>query len=234
MFTGLVQKIGTIREIVSGAESVRLVVAAELTAQDRIVGASVAVSGVCLTVVASGSGQFQAQAAFETLQRTRLGSLRAGSRVNLEPALRLGDPLGGHLVGGHVDGLGHLLRREARGPAMNLWFSMPTGVTAFVAEKGSICIDGVSLTVNESFDDQFCVGVIPHTLDTTTLGALKVGDPVNLEVDLLARYVARLLQFQGGTLDSEGAKRDAATGVSLESLARGGFLGTGEIKGNHE
>ena len=232
MFTGLVQSLGTVRQIVTSAESKRLVISAELGQRDRALGASVAVSGVCLTVTGASATHFEADAAFETLRRTRLDALRPGSRVNLEPALRMGDALGGHLVSGHVDGLGHLSRIEARGEARNMVFSMPRELAGYVAEKGSICIDGVSLTVNAVDENSFSVGLIPHTLAVTTLGERREGDAVNLEVDLLARYVARLLQVPPPGMDGvQSSAQDRGRGVTMDSLVRSGFPGTDELKG---
>lgn len=197
MFTGLVQTTGVIRAIEARAECKRLNIAASLAEGDRALGASVCVSGVCLTVTEASAEHFCADAAFETLAVTTLGELEVGSKVNLEPSLRLGDALGGHLVSGHVDGVGHLRSVEHRGDARECWFWLPAELRRYVAVKGSIAVDGVSLTVNAVDDSGFMVGLIPHTLAVTTLGELleRVGDEprCNLEVDLLARYVERLL-----------------------------------------
>lgn len=212
MFTGLVQIVGRVAAIRPRAQSKVLRIAAPLREGDRVLGASVAVAGVCLTVTDAAPDHFEAEAAFETLARTTLGSLREGDRVNLEPALRIGDALGGHLVSGHVDGVGALRSRSARGDAVLMRFDVPGDLRRYVAVKGSICVDGVSLTVNEVDDAGFAVGLIPHTLGVTTLGALERGDAVNLEVDLIARYVERLLG---------GAK---GPGVTREALAQAGFL----------
>lgn len=216
MFTGLVQSVGTVAAIDARPQSKRLEIAAKLRPEDRILGASVAVAGVCLTVTDADAERFACEAAFETLERTTLGDLRPGARVNLEPALRLGDALGGHLVSGHVDGVGHLRARTPRGDAIEMRFDAPADLRRFIAIKGSICVDGVSLTVNAIDDAGFAVGLIPHTLAATTLGALGPGDRVNLEVDLIARYVERLL----------GARAPAAT-ITWETLARAGMLDDG-------
>ncbi|MEE9382187.1 MAG: riboflavin synthase [Nannocystaceae bacterium] len=217
MFTGLVQTVGRILQVTPGAESRRLRVAAALSASARRIGSSVAVDGVCLTLTASTDRSFEAEASFETLRRTTLGSVQAGDRVNLEPALCVGEALAGHLVSGHVDGVSRLRSVQSRGGARQCEFSLDTRFAPLVAEKGSICVAGVSLTVNSVSSDTFAVGLVPHTLHATTLGSLQVGDAVNMEVDLLARYVARLLA-SGGTAVS--------TGLTLESLAHGGFLHT--------
>jgi riboflavin synthase len=195
MFTGLVQATGTIREIIHASECRRLVITARLAAGDRQLGASVCVSGVCLTVTESNDEFIAADVAFETLALTTLGALELGDGVNLEPALRVGDPLGGHLVSGHVDGVGKLRSVTARGTARECWFELPEPLRRYVAVKGSVTVDGVSLTVNAIDPTGFMVGLIPHTLALTTLGRLCEqghGD-VNIEVDTIARYVERLL-----------------------------------------
>lgn len=203
MFTGLVQTTGVVRELRAGPESRRIVIAAELAPDDRAIGASVCVSGVCLTVVEASADFFAADVAFETLAVTTLGELHEGSRVNLEPSLRLGDSLGGHLVSGHVDGVGSLRSVEARGDAREVWIFVPEPLRRYVAVKGSVAVDGVSLTVNRVDETGFMVGLIPHTLEVTTLGEkLELLErsgapvPINLEVDMLARYVERLLSFK--------------------------------------
>jgi riboflavin synthase len=180
VFTGLIQEVGTVRSMDGG----RLVIDAELDASD---GDSIAINGVCLTVVATAPLAFDAVA--ETLSRTSLGSLRVGSRVNLEPALRAGDPLGGHYVQGHVDGIGAF-----RGTTDGLhWFDAPPEILRYVVEKGSIAVQGTSLTIAGLDDRGFAVALIPHTLAHTTLGDLQPKDSVNLEVDVLAKYVEKLL-----------------------------------------
>ncbi len=213
MFTGLVQRVGTVRQVLAKDACKQFVIAAPLDARDRVLGASVAVSGVCLTVTASDEQTFTVDAAFETLAVTTLGRYAPGRRVNLEPALRVGDPLGGHLVSGHVDGVGNLRSSTRRGEATELWIDTPGDLLPYIAAKGSICIDGISLTVNGVDAGGFCVGIIPHTWTATTLADRRVGDPLNLEVDLLARYVARLLQVG-----------EQASGVSRQTLLRAGFL----------
>ncbi|HET7648054.1 MAG TPA: riboflavin synthase [Gaiellaceae bacterium] len=182
MFTGLVREVGTVRSMDGG----RLVVESRLVAEP---GDSVAVDGVCLTVVANEQGTLAFDAVAETLARTSLGSLDQGSRVNLEPSLRAGEPLGGHIVQGHVDGVGTF-----RGVTDGLhWFDAPAGLLRYVVEKGSIAVQGTSLTVAGIDDGGFAVALIPHTLEATTLGRLEPGAQVNLEVDVLAKYVEKLL-----------------------------------------
>jgi riboflavin synthase len=159
-------------------------------------GASIGCSGCCLTAVEIGTDWFAADASGETLSRTTLGRWRVGSRVNLERSLRLGDELGGHLVSGHVDGLGEVLSAAPEHGSVRFVFRVPRDLARFIAVKGSIAVDGVSLTVNEVTDDTFGVNVIPHTASVTSFGTLRPGDAVNLEIDMLARYVARLAEFK--------------------------------------
>ncbi len=223
MFTGLVRSVGRVEAVRSSAEQRTFVVAAALEEHDRILGASVSVAGVCLTVTSSTPQGFTVEAAFETLACTSLGALKVGSRVNLEPALRLGDALGGHLVSGHVDGIARLRSLTPRGDAMLLWFDVPPELLPFVAVKGSACLDGVSLTINAVDVRGFSVGLIPHTLAVTTMGERVVGDALNLEVDQLARYVARLLEFKDPASGS--------TGVTRETLARAGYLPDNRAEG---
>ncbi len=215
MFTGIIQAVGHIESLQARGGDMRLrIYTATLEMRDVALGDSIAVSGICLTVVALGAQAFEADVSMETLQRTRLGALKAGSPVNLEKALRLNDRLGGHLVSGHVDGTGRLLERTEQARSTRMRFSLPAELARYVAEKGSITIDGISLTVNQVDETAFSVNIVPHTLAQTTLGSLQPGEPVNLEVDLIARYLERLMQ--GGPAES------------LEALlARSGLTGKG-------
>lgn len=188
MFTGIVRELGRVEAVDERDGAVRLVLAAPETASAAALGDSVAVAGVCLTVVEVDGSRLSFDAVPETLRRTSLGSLAAGRRVNLEPALRAGDPLGGHVVQGHVDGVGHV-----RSTGELTWFDAPPDLLRYCVEKGSIAVEGCSLTVAALDDAGFGIALIPHTLEVTTLGALDPGDPVNLEVDVLAKYVERLL-----------------------------------------
>jgi riboflavin synthase len=193
VFTGLIREVGRIASVAGGDDGVRLDVDAPRTAAGAQVGDSVAINGVCLTVVSVSDGGFAFDAVPETLARSSLGRLEAGSRVNLEPALRAGEPLGGHYVQGHIDGVGTVRSVEAEGDGKRIWFDAPRELMRYVVEKGSIAIEGTSLTVADLDDEGFAVALIPHTLAETTLGALDRGDPVNLEADVLAKYVERLL-----------------------------------------
>ncbi len=194
MFTGLVEEVGTVTAIEPLGDSTRLTVSGPLVTSDATHGASIAVDGCCLTVTELVDGCFSADVMAESLARTALGALVVGSSVNLERAAALGDRLGGHIVQGHVDGTGTLLSIEPSEHWTVLRFAMPEHLARYLVEKGSITVSGVSLTVVEVGDDWFTVSLIPTTLADTTLGSLSVGSPVNLEADVLAKHVERLLQ----------------------------------------
>ena len=193
MFTGLIREVGRVVSREGGVDGVRLTIEATHTAANAQLGDSIAIDGVCLTVVATGADTIAFDAVPETLARTSLGTLDHGSRVNLEPALRAGDALGGHYVQGHVDGVGNVRSVEAEGDGRRVWFDAPAEVLRYIVEKGSITVQGTSLTVANVDEAGFAVALIPHTLDATTLGALEPEDRVNLEADVLAKYVEKLL-----------------------------------------
>jgi riboflavin synthase len=192
MFTGIVTDIGTLREIRAGGDTT-FIIGTKLDTRDLALGASVACAGVCLTVIERGADWFAVQASAETLARSTLKDWRVGTGINLERALKAGDELGGHLVSGHVDAMAEIVERRAEGDSQRFAFRVPDAFAAAIAPKGSVALDGVSLTVNEVQGNRFGVNLIPHTLAQTTFGASKPGDRVNLEIDTLARYVARLL-----------------------------------------
>ena len=192
MFTGIVTDLGRVRAVLPGGDT-GYEIATHYDTGDLAIGASVACSGVCLTVVEKGRDWFRVQVSAETRARSTVGSWRVGTQVNLERALRLGDELGGHMGAGHVDGMGRLVERRAEGVSVRLVIEAPAALAAGIAPKGSVAVDGVSLTVYEVTEARFGVNIIPHTQAATTLGSLAVGDAVNLELDLVARYVARLL-----------------------------------------
>ena len=199
MFTGIVTDVGEVDAVEPRAQGLaRLKIACGYDPDTIAIGASIACSGVCLTVVARGRdgnrAWFAVDAAAETLRLTTVGRWRRGSRVNLERALKIGDELGGHIVAGHADGLASLTAREDLPDMARLTFRVPADLARFIAPKGSVAVDGVSLTVNEVAGESFAVLIIPHTLKVTTLGSLAVGDEINLEVDLMARYAARLME----------------------------------------
>ena len=192
MFTGIIQAIGRIAAVEARRRDRRLTVRAGSLLRGVRIGDSIAVAGVCLTVAAVKGGQFVADVSAETLACTTAGAWKAGSPVNLEKALTAGQPLGGHLVSGHVDGVGRVAAIRADGRSRRFAFAAPRDLAHYIARKGSIAVDGVSLTVNDVAGARFGVSLIPVTLQDTTLGGLKVGDTVNLEVDLIARYLERL------------------------------------------
>ena len=193
MFTGIVRELGRVDALDGGADGVRLRVDGPETAGQAGPGDSVAVDGVCLTVVEAAEGVLSFDAVPETLARTTLGRLGRGDAVNLEPALRAGEQLGGHLVQGHVDAVGRVRSVDPEGGGVRLEVSVPAELRRYCVEKGSICMQGVSLTIASLDDDGISVALIPHTLSVTTLGGLGPGDEVNLEVDVLAKHVERLL-----------------------------------------
>ncbi len=199
MFTGIITDIGEVTAVEPRAQGLaRLAMTCGYDADSIAVGASIACSGVCLTVVARGQegnrAWFAVEAAAETLRLTTVGSWRRGTRINLERPLKIGDELGGHIVAGHADGLATVLRREDSTDTARFTLRLPQQLARFIAPKGSVALDGVSLTINEAAGDTFSVLIIPHTLKVTTLGLLGAGDAVNLEVDLMARYAARLME----------------------------------------
>jgi riboflavin synthase len=194
VFTGIVRERGQIVSLEPGTDGVTVRVRAPRTAVDTVVGDSVAINGCCLTAVGVEDGELSFDAVRETLQRSSLGRLRSGSEVNVEPALRAGDPLGGHYVQGHVDGLGRVRSVEAEGEGARLRIDAPADLLRYCVEKGSIAVDGVALTVTAVDDEGFEIALIPHTLAETTLSGLATGDEVNLETDVLAKYVERLVR----------------------------------------
>jgi riboflavin synthase len=193
VFTGIVRERGTVAAIDGGDAGVRLRIDAPETAAQAAIGDSVAINGVCLTVTARDGASLSFDAVPETLSRTALGRLAPGSAVNLEPALRAGEPLGGHYVQGHVDGVGRVRSLEPEGDGVRLTIAAPDELLRYFVEKGSVAVEGVSLTIAALRDDAFEIALIPHTLAETTLAALVPGDPVNLEADVLAKYVERLV-----------------------------------------
>lgn len=201
MFTGIITDIGRVRAAArtgqGAGEGRRFEIETAFDVNDVAIGASIACAGACMTVVDKGQhgtkGWFAIEVSAESLSKTTLGAWDGGTRMNLERAMRLGDELGGHIVSGHVDGVGELVERRADGDSARFTFRVPTALTKYVSPKGSVTIDGVSLTINEVAGDTFGVNLIPHTQTATTLGALEAGAKVNVEIDMLARYVARLL-----------------------------------------
>jgi riboflavin synthase len=192
MFTGIISDVGRVRAVTPGGDT-GFTIATSFDAHDIALGASIACAGVCLTVTGKGEGWFTVQASAETLACSTLGSWRVGTPVNLERALRMGDELGGHFLSGHVDTVATILERRPEGESLRFVFEVPPPLERAIAPKGSVALDGVSLTVNEVEGRRFGVNIIPFTRTKTTFGAAEPGDRVNLEIDVLARYVARLL-----------------------------------------
>ena len=217
MFTGIIQAVGSIRRREPRGDDMRMVIATgglELSAVK--IGDSIAVNGVCLTAVTLAADSFAADVSAETLQRSSLGALAEGDPVNLELALTLATPLGGHLVSGHVDGLGEVVERRPEGRSERFRIRAPDRLARYIAEKGSICVDGVSLTINAVEGSVFDLNIVPHTLAATTLGDFRPGRKVNLEVDLIARYLERLM------LGERAAQGNG--GVTLDALRQHGFI----------
>jgi riboflavin synthase len=216
VFTGIVAELGHLRQIAIGEESARLNIAAGHVLADVTLGASIAVNGVCLTVVRFGKDYFEADVMAETLIKTNLGKLSPGDKVNLEPALKLTDRLGGHLVSGHIDGVGLISNQEKKGIALVIKIEAPDKLLRYLVPKGSVAIDGISLTVVECWADSFSVSLIPHTLKATTLGYKTIGNQVNLETDIIAKYVERLL------VPHHDQSRNSK--LTMDYLAQHGFL----------
>ncbi|OAN50846.1 riboflavin synthase subunit alpha [Paramagnetospirillum marisnigri] len=195
MFTGIVTDFGEVRRVIRGlGRETRFEIASHYDSATIAIGASIAHNGVCLTVIETGPGWHAVEASAETLSKTTLGGWVEGSRVNLERALKLGDEMGGHIVSGHVDGIATVVSITPENESKRYVFETPVDLAKFVAPKGSVALDGVSLTVNEVEGRRFGVNIIPHTQAVTTFGSYRPGDAVNMEIDMLARYVARLLE----------------------------------------
>jgi len=227
MFTGIVEALGVVESIqrieLNQAPVVRLVIVTDLPVEALPIGASIAVDGVCLTIVERAVGHFAADLGPETLALTTLGNLEPGSRVHLERPLKVGDPLGGHMVQGHVDIMGTLVGRRPVGSSLELDVSAPAQVSRFVAAKGSIAVDGVSLTVNTVVGDVFSVTLIPHTVEVTKLADKRVGDTVNLEADMIVKHIDRLMAAQFGSTRAD-TSHTPRREISIDTLRRYGFV----------
>lgn len=220
MFTGMVEELGTLDQILKGPRSARLRIAAAKVLEGVKIGDSIAVNGVCLTVVSFDRSSFSVDVMAETLARSSLGDLRPGEKVNLERALRLGDRLGGHFVSGHIDGVGKIQSQNELDIALVTEITAPRGVLKYVLVKGSIAVDGISLTVVEVKERSFTVSLIPHTAKMTTLGLKKTGDPVNLEGDIIGKYIERLMLCKNNNTENT----DETDGISMGFLAEHGFI----------
>ncbi len=216
MFTGIIESVGVLRSLKkTGTDYAVFIETNQLDLSDVKIGDSIAVNGVCLTATQLSEDGFVADVSAETVRKTLFGQLKPGSQVNLEKALTATTRLGGHLVSGHVDGIGKVIERKDDGRSVFFRINAPTSLSKYIAAKGSITIDGVSLTVNAVSDNTFELNIVPHTLEETTLKKLALGDEINLEVDLIARYLERLLSAQG--------KKDGGD-ISMSFLAENGFI----------
>lgn len=214
MFTGIIEDVGTVRGIRSAGNISILTIETKMDLSDTRIGDSISVDGVCLTVVETGAGAFSVEASPETLTRCTLDNAARGRRVNLERALRVGDRLGGHFVAGHVDGVGEVTAIERSPDSLIIGITPPAGIRRYIVDKGSVAVDGISLTVNSLTDDGFTVNIIRHTAQETTLDGKRPGDRVNLEADLIGKYVERFLL----------QKREIPSGgITLEKLAEEGY-----------
>ncbi|MGI2196963.1 riboflavin synthase [Shewanella baltica] len=217
MFTGIIEAVGTLRKLERKGDDIRLTVASgKLDLNDVRLGDSIATNGVCLTVVQQLADGYVADVSAETVSLTGFANYKVGTKVNLEKAVTPTTRLGGHMVSGHVDGIAMVEQRLVRGQAIEFWLAAPAELGRYIAHKGSITIDGVSLTVNEVDGSRFRLTIVPHTAGETTLIDLQAGDMVNIEVDLIARYLERLMNYDG--------KDSKSGGVTLEMLARAGFV----------
>lgn len=224
MFTGIIAALGSVRRLTRRGEEAVLEVETSLDLDDVGIGDSIAVSGACLTVTAKTHRVFTADLSAETLARTTLRNLKAGDRVNLEKALRVMDRLGGHIVLGHVDAIGRIVEVNPRSGSILFGFEIDPALNRYVVAKGSITVDGISLTVNRCEKNLFYVNIIPHTAERTTLGFKKVADAVNIETDIIARHLEKLISTEREPDGVTGPTDGPGTGVDLQMLARYGFL----------
>jgi riboflavin synthase len=220
MFTGIIEGLGTIREIRPEGQGKRMTIEADFPLEQTKIGDSICVSGACLTVVMIDDKRFSVDVSPETLERTTFGNVKVGDRVNLERALRLSDRIDGHLVSGHIDGIGTVLLKQNIGNAIIVSFKVPESISHYMIKKGSVAVDGISLTINNCSLDNFDVSIIPHTAKLTTIGFKKAGDPVNIETDMIGKYVER---FIGGKHHDE-KKKGTGSSLNMEFLAKSGFI----------
>jgi len=218
MFTGIIEGMGTINGVRPSGESRRMAITAEMPLAGTNIGDSIAVSGACLTVVALSGKRFEVDVSAETLARTTFGTLRSGERVNLERALRLSDRIDGHLVSGHIDGVGTIKDRQTKGNVTLITISVSPALSRYTIEKGSVAVDGISLTINRCAEGLFDVTVIPHTALMTTIRIKKTGAKVNIETDMIGKYVERFV------VGSEAEKSDRSHSLNYHSLSKAGYM----------
>jgi riboflavin synthase len=221
MFTGIIEGLGTISGIRPAGRGKRLTVLADFSLDQTKIGDSMAVNGACLTVVRIDGQRFEADLSPETLGASTFGKAQPGERLNLERAMRFSDRIDGHLVSGHIDGIGIVKNREKQGNALMLTVEVPEALSRYMIHKGSVAVDGISLTINGCDADSFSVQIIPHTADATTIGLKQTGDAVNIETDMIGKYVERFIR---GAAVPEGQKENAPSGIDMEFLAKAGFL----------
>lgn len=221
MFTGIIESLGDIKMIrSSGREGKRFAIEADINLDGTGIGESIAVNGACLTVVMIAGKRFEVDISPETLEKTTLGNARTGERVNIERAMRLSDRLDGHLVSGHIDGVGTITGKKITGNAVIMTFGIPVSISRYVIKKGSVAVDGVSLTVNNCDEGWFEVSIIPHTAKLTTMGIKGEGGFVNIETDMIGRYVERFVGLQSGDFK----KKDVKSSIDMAFLAKAGYL----------
>jgi riboflavin synthase len=221
MFTGIIEGLGTISGIHPAGQGKRLTVKADFSLDQTKIGDSIAVNGACLTVIKIDGKRIETDLSPETLKASTFGKAKLGDRLNLERAMRLSDRIDGHLVSGHIDGIGIVKNREKQGNALVLTVEVPEAVSRYMIHKGSVAVDGVSLTINASDAESFSVQIIPHTAGATTIGLKQNGDPVNIETDMIGKYVERFLR---GASVQKSEKGNASSGIDMEFLAKAGFL----------
>ena len=221
MFTGIIEGLGTIRAIRPGGQGKRLTVEADFILDQTKVGDSIAVNGACLTVVKISGNRFEADLSDETLGVSTFGKAQQSERVNLERAMRLSNRIDGHLVSGHIDGIGVVSKREQLGNALVLTIEVPGSLSRYMIHKGSVAVDGISLTINACASRSFSVQIIPHTADVTTIGVKQNGDAVNIETDMIGKYVERFIR---GASEDERQNTSKSSGIDLEFLSKSGFL----------
>jgi riboflavin synthase len=223
MFTGIIEGLGTITAIRPSGQGKHLSLNTDFDIRETQIGDSIAVNGACLTVVQIGEKRFEADLSGETLKKTTFGKAKTGDRVNLERAMRLSDRMDGHLVLGHVDGVGEILDRKTAGESIAISVRVPEYLSRYMISKGSVAVDGISLTVNICRKDRFDVYIIPHTAKVTTLAFKKVGDPVNIETDMIGKYVEKFMA-QRGNIVRETEKTEPVSGIDMKFLTETGFL----------